>query len=60
MGTLNSVVKSPTRSKFEPIQDFMPVLITSKFDKDPIKGDWENAETAFFSLYVNGSFLLPW
>ena len=38
----------------------MPVLITCKFDKDPIKGDWENAETLFFPLYVNGRFLLPW
>ena len=31
-----------------------------KFDKDPIKVDWENAEPLFFPLYVNGSFLLPW
>ena len=29
----------------------MPVLVTCKFDKDPIKGNWENAEA--------GSFLLP-
>ena len=26
----------------------MPVLITCKFDKDPIKGDWEKLETSFF------------
>ena len=29
-------------------------------NKDPIKGDWENSETPFFSLYINGRFLLPW
>ena len=34
----NSVVKSPTRPKFELIQDFLPFLATCKFDKDPIKG----------------------
>ena len=56
----NSVVKSPTRPKFELSQGFMPVLITCKFDKDPIKGVWDNTETAFSLLYVNGSFLLPW
>ena len=56
----NSVVKSPTRPKFELIRDFMPVLIICKFDKDPIKGDWENAETPFFLLHVDGNFLLPW
>ena len=56
----NSLVKSPTRPKFKLIWDFMPVLATCKFDKDPIKGDWENMETLFFPLYVNGSFLLPW
>ena len=32
---------------------------TCKFEKDPIKDDWENAETQFFPLYINGSFLLP-
>ena len=26
----------------------MPVLVTCKFDKDPIKGDWEKLETSFF------------
>ena len=55
----NSVVKSLTRPKFELIWDFVPVLIICKFDEDPIKGDWENAETLFFPLNVNGNFLLP-
>ena len=56
----NSVVKSLTQPKFELIRDVMPVLVTSKFDKDPIKDDWENAETPFYPLYINGNFLLPW
>ena len=55
-----TVVKSPTRPTFKLIQDFMPVLVICKFDKDPIKGDWENTETPFFPLHVNGNFLLPW
>ena len=56
----NSIVKSPTQPKFEHIWEFMPVLVTCKFDKDLVKGDWENVGTTFFSLYVNESFLLPW
>ena len=56
----NSVAKSPTRPKFELIRDFMAVLLTCKFDKDLIKGDWENTEKPFFPLYVNESFLLLW
>ena len=35
----NSIVKSPTRPKFELIRDFMPVFVPCKFDKDPIKDD---------------------
>ena len=37
--TNNFVVKSLTWPKIELIGDFMPVLVTCKFDKDPIKGD---------------------
>ena len=48
----NSVVKNPTRSKFKRIWDFVPALITYKFDKDPIKDDWENAETMSMSVGV--------
>ena len=35
----NSLVKSLTRHNFELIRDFMPVLVTCKFDKDQTKGD---------------------
>ena len=44
----NSKVNNPTRPKFKLIWTFMPVLITWKFDKDPIKDDWEKLETSFF------------
>ena len=55
----NSVVKSPIQPKLKsPIQHKFELIC--KFDKDLIKGDWENVETAFFPLYVNGSFLWPW
>ena len=39
---------------------YLSSFVTCKFDKDPIKGDWENAEIPFFPLYVNGWCLLPW
>ena len=35
----NSKVNIPILPKFELVQAFMPVLITCKLDKDPIKGD---------------------
>ena len=44
----NSKVNDPIRLKFELVPAFTPVLITCKFDKDPIKGDWEKLETSFF------------
>ena len=45
----NSKVTNPIRPKFELIQVVMPVLVTCKFDKYRIKGDWENLETSFSS-----------
>ena len=45
----NLKVSIPIRSKFELYRVFMSVLVTCKFDKDPIKGDWETLETSFFS-----------
>ena len=33
--------------EFELIQDFMPVLVTSKFDEDPIKNERASLETPF-------------
>ena len=37
----NSKVNNQIWPKFEPVGAFTPVLITCKFDKDPIKGDWD-------------------
>ena len=34
----------------------MYVLITCKYEKDPIKNSRENVMTSFFPLYVNGIF----
>ena len=39
----NSKVNNPIRPKFEIVRAFMPVLVTCKFDKDPIKGEREKA-----------------
>ena len=47
----NSNVNNPIQPKFELIRAFMPLLVTCKFDKDPIKGDWEKLETSLFSLF---------
>ena len=44
----NSKVNNPILPKFEHVQAFMPVLVTCKFAKDPIKGDWKKQETSFF------------
>ena len=37
----------------------MPVLVTCKFDKDPIKGDWEKLETSFISP-LKGTLTPKW
>ena len=50
----------PIWLKFKLIQDFMPALITCKFDEDWIKSEGVSVETSFSPLYVNGIFLLPW
>ena len=52
----NSIVISLTRPKFELIRDFMPVLISCKFCKDPIKGDWENTGQSFAHYKSMGAF----
>ena len=45
----NSKVNNLIQPKCELVRAFMPVLVTCKFDKDPIKGNWEKLETSFFS-----------
>ena len=46
----NSVVSGPIWWKFELVLDFMHVLITCKYKKDPIKNNREKVETSFFPL----------
>ena len=58
-----TVGSSPIWPKFELVRDFMPILITCKFEKDLIQNNREKVETSEFSpLYVNVNrrFLLPW
>ena len=35
------------RPEFELVRDFMPVLVTSKIDEDPIKNERASLETSF-------------
>ena len=46
----NSLVSGPIWWKFEHVQDYMHVLVTCKYKKDPIKNNWEKVETSFFPL----------
>ena len=51
----NSKMTGQIRSKFELIQDFIPVLGTCKFDEDWIYSNWEKMETPFPPFEVNGN-----
>ena len=46
----NSVVSGPICLKFELVQDFMHVLVTSKYEKDRLKNNREKVETPFSPL----------
>ena len=46
------------RPKFKLIRDFMPILITCKFDEDQIKTAGVSLKTSFSPF--KGGFLLPW
>ena len=54
----NSVVCSRIRPNFELIQAVMHVIVTYKYEKDPIKSIRENLMTPFFPLKVYGSYPL--
>ena len=45
----------PIQQKFKLIRDFMPVLVTCKFDKDWIQSNWKKMETPFSPFKVNGN-----
>ena len=53
----NSKVTDPIRPEFEHVQDFMPVLVTSKFDEDLIKNERASLETPFSHCKSMGNFL---
>ena len=46
----NSVVGGQIRPNFELIQALMHVIVTCKYEKDPIKSIQENVMTSFFPL----------
>ena len=52
----NSEVTHPIRPEFELIRDFMPVLVTSKFDEDPVKNERASLETPFSHYKYIGNF----
>ena len=43
----NSVGSGPIWRKLEFVRDFMPVLVTCKFEKDLIRNNKEKVETSF-------------
>ena len=47
----------PILPEFEHVQDFMPVLVTSKFDKDLIKNQRASLETPFSHYKSMGNVL---
>ena len=51
----NSKMTGQIRPKFEPVQDFMPVLISFKFDEVWIHSNWEKMATPFSPFKVNGN-----
>ena len=53
----NSKVTDPIRLEFELVQDFMPVLVTSKFDEDLIKNECASLETPFSHYKFMGNVL---
>ena len=53
----NYVVRGRIWPNFKLIQALMNVIITCKYEKDPIKDDREKVATPSFKLY---HYLLPW
>ena len=52
----NSKVTDLIRPEFK-LRDFMPVLVISKFDKDPIKNECASLEKPFSHYKSMGNFL---
>ena len=58
-GFSHSVVPDQIWSNFNLIQALMYVIITCKYEKDPIKKSREKVESSFFPLLVYGDFFRP-
>ena len=54
--SIESEVTDLIRPEFEFLQDFMPVLVTSKFDEDQIKNERATLETPFSHYKSMGNF----
>ena len=52
----NSEVTDSIQQIFELVWDFMAVLVTSKFDEDPIKNEWACLDTPFSHYKSMGNF----
>ena len=56
----NSVVRGQNWPNFELIQALMHIIVTCKYEKNPIINIRENVMTPFSPLSLYGSYLLPW
>ena len=56
----NSAVLGPIWPNFKLVRDVMDVLITCKYEEDPIKNEGAKVFTTFSPLYSYGSYWLPW
>ena len=57
---VNSAVLGPIWPNFELVRDVMDVLVTCKYEEDPIKNEGARVFTTFSPLYPYGSYWLPW
>ena len=56
----NSTVLGPIRPNFELVRDVIDVLVTCKYEEDPIKNEGARVFTTFSPLKPYGSYPLPW
>ena len=50
-------MSDPIRPEFEPLRDIIPILVSSKFDEDPIENERASWEKPFSHYYVMGNIL---
>ena len=56
----NSAVLGPIWPNFELFRDVMDVLITCKYEEDPVKNEGARVLTTFSPLKPYWSYVLPW